>query len=49
MTGGLRVDDLVYAAPSQLVGTPYSSVTGILHFANGDTKVEPRRAADLVP
>jgi predicted extracellular nuclease len=49
VTDGLIVDDLIHAMPDQAVGTTYSSITGILHFANGNTKLEPRNAADVVP
>jgi len=49
VTGGLRVDDLIYSAGPVGVGATFSSITGILHFSFDDSKLEPRSAADLVP
>jgi len=47
--GTLRVDDLLHlASPFPAVGTAYASLTGILVFRTGDSKLEPRAGADLV-
>ncbi|MDB4970885.1 MAG: Metal dependent amidohydrolase, partial [Myxococcales bacterium] len=51
VTGNLRVDDLgslalPYVFP--VVGVNYATVTGILAFKNGNSKIGPRSAADLV-
>lgn len=46
----VRVDDLFYlTSPFPGIGSPYSSITGILTFRNSDSKIEPRGAADVVP
>ena len=46
--GGLRVNDLLYRTdPWPTVGTPFS-LTGILDYRNGDSKLEPRGASDIV-
>jgi len=43
----LRVNDFLYSGASlPLIGDTYS-VTGILRFANDDSKIEPRSAADI--
>lgn len=45
----LRVDDLLYRSePLPVVGSAYTSITGILAYRNGNSKLEPRDAADLV-
>jgi large repetitive protein len=45
----LRIDDLMHlTTPVPTVGTTYLSITGILNYRNGDSKLEPRSAADLV-
>lgn len=50
VTGGLRVNDSLYLInPFPSVGQSYSSLTGILEFRNSDSKLELRRAADVVP
>jgi len=47
--GALRVDDLFYrATPLPAIGTTYLAITGVLAFRTGDSKLEPRSAADLV-
>ena len=47
---GLRVDDYFHAVtPLPAVGTKFSKLVGVLRFANGNTKLEPRDATDLVP
>jgi cysteine-rich repeat protein len=51
VTGNLRIDDLgsltlPYAFP--VVGVNYASLTGILAFKNGNSKIGPRSAADVV-
>ena len=46
---GLRVDDFVYLlAPMPSVGQQYVTVSGILAFKNGDSKIELRGAGDVV-
>lgn len=45
----LRVNDLIYlATPFPQLGDTYSVIRGVLDYRNGDTKIEPRSAADLV-
>ncbi len=47
--GTLRVDDLLHlATPAPVLGQAYKSITGILAFRNGEQKLEPRQASDLV-
>jgi len=47
LTGGLRVDDMIYAhTPVQ--GQEISSLTGFLYIAFGSSKLEPRSADDVV-
>ena len=46
---GLRVDDFAYlTTPFPVVGDTYSSITGVLALRNGDSKLLPRSAADVV-
>ena len=46
--GLLRVNDYIYlTTPMPNVGETYTSITGILDYRNGNSKLEPRRAADL--
>ncbi|MDF1565685.1 MAG: DUF4215 domain-containing protein [Deltaproteobacteria bacterium] len=46
--GQLRVNDYIYlTTPLPTVGETYSSITGVLDYRNGNSKLEPRRAADL--
>ncbi|MEX1362671.1 MAG: amidohydrolase family protein, partial [Nannocystaceae bacterium] len=48
VTGGLRVNDLFYAAdPFPMVGQAYSQIIGIARWANQYTKLEPRFASDF--
>jgi hypothetical protein len=48
VSDGLRVNDLFYAvSPIPAAGTPILSLQGILELRNGDSKLEPRRAADI--
>lgn len=45
----LRVNDFLYlTTPFPVVGQKYTSIAGILDFRNGDSKLEPRAASDLV-
>ena len=45
----LRVDDLLFLpAPFPAVNDYFTSITGLLNFRNSNSKLEPRRAADLV-
>lgn len=49
--GGVRVNDLFFAAatfPFPPLNERYATVTGILELRNGNYKIEPRSAADLV-
>jgi cysteine-rich repeat protein len=48
-TSGVRVNDYLYlASPLPAVGTKIRFVRGVLNLRNGDSKVEPRNAQDLV-
>jgi large repetitive protein len=45
----LRVNDLLYlTAPFPTVGMLFTSITGVLDFKNGNSKLEPRAATDVV-
>jgi len=45
----LRVNDFLYlTAPFPVVGQKYLSITGVLDFRNGDSKLEPRADTDVV-
>ena len=47
--GVLRVNDFLYlASPFPTVGQNFTSITGILDFKNGDSKIEPRGPSDYV-
>jgi cytosine/adenosine deaminase-related metal-dependent hydrolase len=49
-TGGVRVDDFLFlVTPTPAVGTHYTTVSGVLMMKNGDSKIQPRNAADLAP
>jgi cysteine-rich repeat protein len=48
-TQGLRVNDLMYRHPMPDVGTEFRRVRGILEWRNGNSKIEPRNADDLLP
>ena len=49
VNGVLRVDDFLYRTdPFPEVGWVFASVTGVLRYANGDSKLEPRGPQDLV-
>ncbi len=44
----LRVNDYLFlTSPFPVVGTNYSSITGVLDYRNGNQKLEPRSAADF--
>ncbi len=45
--GELRIDDLMVLT-TPVIGQVYTSITGILTYRNGDSKLEPRDAADLL-
>ncbi len=48
-SGGVRVNDIIYlTAPFPAVGDDFASLTGVLEHRNGDSKIEPRSAADFV-
>ena len=43
MANALRVNDLFYLAnPFPAAGDNYASITGILEYRNGNSKIEPR-------
>lgn len=45
----LRINDLMHRAdPFPVVSAVYSSITGILNYRNGNSKLEPRDHSDLV-
>ena len=47
--GTLRVNDYFYlTTPFPVVNTSYSELIGVLDFRNGNQKLEPRDAGDLV-
>ena len=49
VAGSLRVNDFLYlVTPFPSVGDTYASLTGILEFRNGNSKLEPRGAGDVV-
>ena len=49
MTGGLRVNDYFYqATPFPSVGETFDIISGVLRYANGDSKLELRDAGDLL-
>ncbi|MBM4380656.1 MAG: lamin tail domain-containing protein, partial [Deltaproteobacteria bacterium] len=43
----LRVNDFFYRVPSPAVGDTFSLLRGVLQFRNGNSKLEPRGAADV--
>ncbi|MFZ5469794.1 MAG: DUF4215 domain-containing protein [Myxococcota bacterium] len=48
VTGGLRVNDFLYrVAPFPAQGEQFASVAGVLRWANGHSKLEPRSSADF--
>jgi large repetitive protein len=47
ITGNLRVDDYFYLrSPAPSVGDRFQSITGVLRYGNGHSKIEPRDAND---
>jgi cysteine-rich repeat protein len=49
VAGSLRVNDFFYlVSPFPGLGDSYTALTGILEFRNGNSKLEPRGAADVV-
>ena len=47
VTGNLRVDDYFYLrSPAPQVGDRFGSITGVLRYGNGNSKIEPRSADD---
>ena len=50
ITAGLRIDDFIWEEMDNTypVGTTFSSITGVLHYAYGNYKIVPRNAEDLV-
>lgn len=50
VTGGLRVDDMIFALePRPSVGTSFTAIVGVHHHSFENYKIEPRDAADFVP
>jgi len=48
VTGGLRVDDFLYRTPDfPVLGDGFSRIRGVLRYANGHSKLEPRSEDDL--
>ncbi|MBN8469978.1 lamin tail domain-containing protein [Corallococcus exiguus] len=47
-SSGLMVDDQAFAYPTQVLGTEYITLRGVLTFTFSDHKVLPRSAADMV-
>ncbi len=48
-SGGVRVNDIFFLlAPFPALSDTYASITGILDYRNGNSKIEPRSAADYV-
>ena len=45
----LRIDDLIMVEHDPALGTIFTSVTGLLHFAFSNTKLEPRGGSDFDP
>ncbi|HEY3449918.1 MAG TPA: amidohydrolase family protein [Myxococcales bacterium] len=49
VTGALRVHDFLFHVPVKPnLNDNYTSIAGILHWDHGNSKIEPRLAADLV-
>lgn len=49
VTGGLRVDDLLYVVdPDPTGGEQFAILQGVLNFSFGNSKLLPRSAADLI-
>jgi hypothetical protein len=47
--GSLRVNDFIFGVdPEPVVGENFGAIEGVLRFANGDSKLEPRDAFDLL-
>jgi cytosine/adenosine deaminase-related metal-dependent hydrolase len=49
VTGNLRVDDLLDGLAQPALNTTFTTITAVLHFAHGDSKLEPRTGADFNP
>ncbi|RKI33961.1 DUF4215 domain-containing protein [Corallococcus sp. AB004] len=47
-SSGLMVDDQAFAYPTQVLGTEYITLRGVLTFGFNEHKVLPRSAADMV-
>jgi len=48
VTGGLRIDDFLYRTPDfPVLGDGFSSIRGVLRYANNQSKLEPRSEEDL--
>lgn len=49
VTGGLRVDDLLYkVTPFPVVGQSFAGLTGVVTYRNNMNKLEPRGASDII-
>lgn len=50
VTGGLRIDDMIFAMePRPAVGTTFTAIIGVHNYGFENFKIEPRSAADFVP
>ena len=49
VTGGLRVNDYLFTYTLPNVSDTFTRLTGILHFGNSDSKLEPRDISDMGP
>jgi cytosine/adenosine deaminase-related metal-dependent hydrolase len=51
VSGGLRIDDQLHTALDNVYpeGTSFSSISGVLTYTFGDSKLLPRAASDLAP
>src|SRR5262245_38721277 len=46
---GFRINDILYlVTPMPPVGQSFTSITGVLEFWNGNSKIEPRGPNDLI-
>ncbi len=46
LSGGLKVDDMIFENKNVAVGSTIERLTGFLYFSYGENKLEPRDAAD---
>lgn len=49
LSNKILVDDMMYSPyPLPAVGTQINQITGILHYAYGEYRIEPRNASDII-